>query len=187
MEPQIRKRIIRRRVHRLRQRLDPESRRTAESRITRLILDLPEIEEAKAVLAYAPIRGEVDLAAVVETLRTRGLVIAYPRVEPEGELTIRPHAAGQPLEAGFRGIPEPSSPPMAWSDLDVALVPGVAFDRAGRRLGYGGGYFDRALGDFEGTKVGIAFSCQIVEEVPSEPHDVPMDLVVTEDGMFPTP
>lgn len=68
------------------------------------------------------------------------------------------------------------------ASIDVAIIPGAVFDRCGHRLGYGGGFYDRFLARMapQATRIGLAFSCQVVDQIPSLPHDVPMDLVITE-------
>ena len=99
----------------------------------------------------------------------------------------RIEAPAYDIVLGWRGIPEPA-PGCARvdaSDVDWVLVPGVAFDRTGARIGYGGGYYDRLLPMLppRAARVAGAFSMQIVDEVPSAPHDITMDAVVTEDGV----
>ena len=93
-------------------------------------------------------------------------------------------AEGEPLAPGRWSVPEPAAPRwVAAEDVDLALVPGLAFDAAGGRLGHGGGYYDRLLARAEpriACRAGIAWACQIVDRVPTGPHDVRMDWVVTE-------
>lgn len=179
MELETAKRILRRRAHRTRNALPPEIRREAEPRILEQVLALPELAEPTTVLAYASIRSEVSTGPILEALATAGHTVLLPRVETDGTLTARPLGV---LEPGFQGIPEPTSLAVPWSRIRVALVPGLAFDRQGHRLGYGGGFFDRALLAFGGTIIGIGFACQLLDEVPAGPDDVDLDLTVTEDG-----
>ena len=176
---EIAKRLLRRRAHRIRNAIDPVTRLEAERRIRQHILELPQLATPRPVLAYASIRSEVSTMPLLTDLVAAGHQVALPRVEDDGTLTARILDA---LAPGFRGIPEPSTPAIAWSSIEVALVPGLAFDRHGHRLGYGGGYFDRTLMAFGGTLIGIAFACQVVEDVPAGPDDVDVDLIVTEDG-----
>jgi 5-formyltetrahydrofolate cyclo-ligase len=89
------------------------------------------------------------------------------------------------MHPGHLGVPEPLHP--RWllaADIDVMIVPVVAFDRHLRRLGHGGGNFDRLLAHHTGTKIGVAFEGQRMTVVPVEPHDVPLDLVVTEERAY---
>ena len=88
------------------------------------------------------------------------------------------------IAPGFRGVPEPNAdcPPVPIASIDWVLVPGVAFDAEGRRIGYGGGYYDRLLPLFErrATRVAGAFEVQLVDRVPAAPHDATVDAIVTE-------
>ena len=105
-----------------------------------------------------------------------------PRVRPDH--TLDHHAVRGPdeLTPGPFGIaePRPSCPTVAPAALDVILVPGVAFDRAGGRLGYGGGFYDRFLAACTGPRLGLAFALQLVACVPREAHDLPLAVLVTE-------
>jgi 5-formyltetrahydrofolate cyclo-ligase len=179
VEVEIAKRLLRRRAHRVRNALDVAFRDEAEARIHAHVQALPELAEPRTVLAYASIRSEVSTGALLDALAERGHTLVLPRVEADGSLTARMLEGVAP---GFGGILEPSAPAIPWGSIEVALVPGVAFDRAGHRLGYGGGYFDRALVAFAGTAVGLAFRCQVVDEVPTSAHDVDIDVLVTEEG-----
>lgn len=89
------------------------------------------------------------------------------------------------LALGPEGITQPEAP--CWAlpgSVEIVFVPGLGFDRAGRRLGHGGGHYDRLLAECGGRKVGLAFEAQMVDELPSGPHDVPMDAVVTEKDFY---
>lgn len=179
METATAKRLLRRRAHRLRNGLSPDARTQAEPAILAHLLALPELSVPRRILAYASIRSEVATAPIIEALVHAGHEVALPRVEEDATLTARPLG---PLQPGFHGIPEPDTAAIPWASIEIALVPGLAFDAHGHRLGYGGGFFDRALMAFKGTIVGIAFAVQLVDEVPSGPVDVDVDLIVTEDG-----
>ncbi len=92
------------------------------------------------------------------------------------------------LICGYKGIPEPRdrSRIVSPASIEVALIPGVVFDRCGNRLGYGAGFYDRflTLEAPQAIRIGLAFSCQLAEKIPSLPHDVPMDMVVTEEALL---
>jgi 5-formyltetrahydrofolate cyclo-ligase len=146
-------------------------------------LSLPEVASARAVLSYAPLPEEVDPAPIVRALRARGARIALPRVCGPGELALHWVESDTPLEPGAFGIREPSAEcaAVAPADLDLVLVPGVAFDAACNRLGFGGGYYDALLASLPSSvaRVGLAFDEQMCESVPQEAHDAAMDAVVT--------
>ncbi len=142
-------------------------------------------QAAPAVVAcYGPIRSEVDTADIVAWADTAGLSVALPSIEGSDDIVFRRHRAGEPLvENGFgTRAPHPQS---AEIDPDLIVLPLVGFDRAGHRLGYGRGFYDRAIGRLRsrGARpllLGIAFAVQEVPAIPSESHDVRLDWVVTE-------
>jgi len=91
------------------------------------------------------------------------------------------------LSTGSYGILEPREELLglkSTADVELCLVPGVAFDQIGNRIGYGGGYYDRLLDSINGRTVGLAYSFQVLDEIPSEPHDKRVDIVVTEKGII---
>ena len=116
---------------------------------------------------------------LIAALWSSGHRVLLPRVVDDG-LELADANAG--LAAGYRGIPEPTGPAVDPMAVDVILVPGVGFSRDGRRLGQGGGYYDRLLTQVAALKVGVAFSCQISEQIPVQAHDQAMDVIVTEHG-----
>lgn len=148
-----------------------------------LLLSLPELESVRTVLAYGASPEELDPLPALIALRTRGVAIAYPRVEAPGVLGLHLAEEGQVLQRGMFGILEPGPD---WcriepTDIDAAIVPGVAFDERCWRLGYGGGYYDRLLPllPSECARIGFAFDEQILPTIPAEEHDVALDIVVT--------
>lgn len=146
------------------------------------LLALPEIARARVVLAYAATPEEIDPAPVVDALRRHGVVVALPRVAGPEELTVHRVDANMPLARSRFGIIEPpaDAPEMSPADIDVAIVPGVAFDESCQRVGHGIGYYDRLLARMaHAVAVGFAFDSQVLAEVPSEEHDVSLDAVVT--------
>ena len=90
------------------------------------------------------------------------------------------------LAPGAFGIPAPEGPAIPLSDVDLIVVPGVGFSRDGARLGYGGGFYDRTLAQFAGPTIALAFTCQIVAQVPTAQHDKAMDAIITEEGILIT-
>jgi 5-formyltetrahydrofolate cyclo-ligase len=151
---------------------------------------LAVVRRAGVVAGYRAVRGEVDIGATLGFLAERGATITTPRVRGEHlEFVLTDETT--PLVPGPFGILEPSEGELvAVRAHDLFLVPLVAFDSVGRRLGQGGGYYDRALAsarDGQGAHpvlIGIAHAFQQVAEVPVEPWDVPLDAVVTEEGII---
>lgn len=136
--------------------------------------------------AFWPLPGEPDLRPLWQELRP-GLRWVFPRIRGT-ELTF--HEAGsEHWTEGPYGTrePGPHAPRIAKEDIQGLLIPGLAFDRSGRRLGRGKGFYDRCLADWNGKKVGVCFELQWVPEVPHEAHDQNMDVIVTEAGVWQMP
>jgi 5-formyltetrahydrofolate cyclo-ligase len=141
---------------------------------------------------FAPTPQEAGALELGPALRACGFVTAYPRVVQPSALAYHPVAGEDALRPGFRGLAEPpaESPVIAPEALLVLLVPGLAFDPGGGRLGRGGGFYDRLL---EGVprsvpRLGVAFACQVAADpLPVGPHDARVDAIVSEAGLKPTP
>lgn len=187
------KAALRQRVLAARDALGEAHRRDAAAHITAALVALPAFRKAARVAAYAGFGTELDTAAFLNAVHANGKVLALPRVDRERRcIVLHQVAASAELVAGPFGIREPraDSAGLSVADIDFMLVPGVAFDRNGYRVGYGAGFYDRLLaGRGAGlTCVAAAFDCQVVEAVPVEPHDQRIDRLITEslDIEFPT-
>lgn len=161
--------------------LSDAERHDASVRVVARLLGLPELAGARTVLLYAALREEVDLASLVAPLHEQGARTLYPRVRGTS-LDLVAAADLRTLQLGHRGVREPAGRTVDPEVVDVAVVPGLAFDPRGGRLGGGGGHYDRLLRRFPArtVRVGVAFDCQLVPRIPIEPHDEPVHLVVTE-------
>lgn len=154
------------------------------SRLAQLrLMALEVFFEAAAIGLYAPIRNEVDTALIFDEARRVGKRVFYPRVCND-EMLFHEVAHADGLEQGAFGILEPCAtgegfPPDA---ADLIVVPGVAFDSSGHRVGFGKGYYDRFLARLRRpvTLVGLCHDFQLLERVPSEGHDIRMQYIVTE-------
>ncbi len=181
-----RKAELRRAALAARDALDPGARQAASAEIARLLLALPELAEARLVGAFWPIRSEVDPRPAAEGLLARGQAVALPHVTPGG-LVFREWRRGEALVAGRFGLSEPDSALPA-VEPDALIVPLAAFDRTGQRIGYGRGYYDGAIARLSRSRpiltVGIGFAAQEVARVPAEPHDRPLQFVITEAGVI---
>ena len=145
-------------------------------------LQLPELAAAATLALYSPILNEVFTEEIFHQARAQGKRVVYPRVQGAGLEFFEVNSAAE-LRVGNFGILEPQgtqSWPLAM--IDLLLVPGVAFDQSGHRLGYGKGYYDRLLPDRPAgcRLVGLCFEFQLLSTLPAEGHDVRMDLLVTE-------
>lgn len=137
---------------------------------------------ARTVGGFVAVRGELAVTPALVAALDRGVTVALPRLAA-GRLIFH-RWGGEPLSAGAFGIPEPDGalPTLDPATFDVLLVPGVAFTPAGARLGQGGGYYDRALVGPCGLTIGVAWAFQVVDTVPIDPWDRPVDALVTEGG-----
>ena len=170
----------------LRDALPAEAHALASAGIAARIAALCEFASAKTVLLTLPFRNEWDTLPLLRAALAAGKSVAVPRVEAKARM-LELHAIADPerdVVTGHQGIPEPLAqcPPVSRDAIDFVLVPGVAFDPDGRRLGYGGGYYDRLLPLLprHAARVAGAFELQLVDRVPSAPHDVAVDTIVTE-------
>lgn len=144
-------------------------------------------EDAGTVCCYASFGSEVPTEEIIEESLRRGKCAAVPKVTGKQKMKFALIHSMADLKAGFHGIPEPESwcreIPKCGSKL-LVIVPGVVFDRAGNRIGYGGGYYDSYLKQADCIKVGVAFDFQCVEQIVPEVHDVPVDYIITEKEMI---
>lgn len=152
--------------------------------LARHLLETDVIPPGALVAGIWPLPGEIDLRPLMEALVVHGHRLALPMTPPRGNpLIFRRWLPGEPLAHGPMGTrhPEGGEP----VEPGLILVPLLAFDRAGRRLGYGGGYYDRTLAALpEARAIGIAFAAQEVPEVPAGPQDARLQLVATEAGLI---
>ena len=147
---------------------------------------LDAYRHASVVLLTLPFRSEWDAALAAAHALADGKIVAIPRVDRAARMLrpLRIRNLGSDIEPGYHGVPEPRDhcQSVALESIEWVLVPGVAFDAGGRRLGYGGGYYDRLLPLLRGEaqRVAGAFEAQLVDTVPAAPHDVGVDCIVTE-------
>lgn len=133
------------------------------------------------VLVYLSFDNEVETFGLVSGIMDNQINVFVPRYfEDTGDWRLVKLENLDDLEKGPFGIPQPKSTSISFNSIDVAIIPGVAFDQKGVRLGYGKGVFDKLLAKSTAFKIGAAFDFQIVEKLPREKHDLVMDLVVTE-------
>ena len=172
--------------------LDPAFRRAASTRIVDAVLARDAFRRARSVMAYASFGSEVDTSALWQAVLTESKTLLLPRIDKSRD-AIRVYAVrdlARDLETNRWGIAEPRPEAcleIGPAELDFVFVPGVAFDAGGGRLGYGKAYYDRLLATSRQaggapTLVAGAFAVQVVDQVPLEPHDVRIPVVLTEHG-----
>jgi len=179
------KRAARERALATRDALAPAERARLSALVCARAAALPELRSARSILLFASFRSEVDTRPLMDALLARGAAVALPRVVGPRLLEAR-HVTDPDtdLEPGVWGIPEPREglPAVPPRRIDAVVVPGAAFSVAGARCGYGGGFYDTYLPKLRsGTpRIAVAFEVQVVAELPSEPHDLRVDVIATE-------
>ncbi len=179
------KAALRQRARALRNAIPREAALARSARIAERIEKLPFVAAASRVALFHPIEGrnEVDLTALGDRLRARGVRVAYPSIEPDTRvMTFRFVDDPRAMEERGLGFCEPAPEAEEATALDVVLVPALQIDGRGHRIGYGAGFYDRTLPRFAppARSVGVAFDFQLVAEVPDTPGDVALSLVVTD-------
>jgi 5-formyltetrahydrofolate cyclo-ligase len=170
-------------MRRLRASLDPEERVNLVARIEERLVAIPDFVAAGSVLLFYSFGSEVTTSGLVDHARALGKRVLLPYIEGDA-LEAAEIMAGEAMVPTTYGPKEPvRRRAVDPGEVDLVVAPGLAFDRRGYRLGYGGGFYDRYLARLRpsATRVAVGFSFQVVEEVPSGPGDEPVHLVVTED------
>jgi len=184
------KRDVRRRVLARRDATDPSARDLAAASITARVLRLPEVAAATTVLAFSSFGSELPMLPVIEALLGHGVVVGLP-VIVEGDIVARAWRPGDPTTQTSFGALEPAGgAPIDPSAIDVILTPAVAVDRTGRRVGYGGGFYDRFFPRTraDALRVAVVLGEQLVdEELPAGAFDLRVDAIVTPDEVIRCP
>ena len=165
--------------------LPPDYCREADGAICRHVLDWEVYQQAKAVFCYVGTDREIDTRPILQDALDRGKVLAAPLCVARGAMEARQIRSLEDLVPGKYGIlePRPDCPLAAPEALDLALVPCSTGSRSGRRLGYGGGYYDRFLPRTTCPKALLCRGRLVREDIPTEDHDQLMDFLVTEEGL----
>lgn len=173
-----------------RRHLPEEMRRAASLQIGRLVSSHPYFQQASIVCCYLPYKEEVDCIPLIELAWKLKKTVLVPRVKDEIHMDFYVLHCFQELERGHCGIQEPldlEQNRRAVPDQEdvLMLLPGAVFDSHGNRMGYGKGYYDTYLQGYDQLKtMGLAFSIQCVPEIPVESHDISLDLIMTEEGIW---
>jgi 5-formyltetrahydrofolate cyclo-ligase len=181
MKERIRKETIKKRDA-----ISPDTKTAKDLSIKQRLFSLHEFVQAEIVFFYASFRSEVDTHTMIKESLEMGKRVMLPRVHIKGhKVKLYEIKDINELSPGHMGIPEPSfseAYSLLIDEANIIIIPGVAFDYSGNRLGYGGGYYDMILTQRkkESPIIALAYEEQLVDEVPSEPHDIKFDLVVTD-------
>jgi 5-formyltetrahydrofolate cyclo-ligase len=175
------KKALRQKILDARFAMKPEERHAKSREIEKRLFALPEFLAADSVLFYASFRSEVETHDMVRRALAAGKRIVLPKVSGKELVLFEIRDFDRDVKPGKWDIPEPFRGTRAGPEqLDVVIVPGAAFDVLGNRLGYGAGFYDKLLKGYKGVTAALAFELQIVPAVPADPHDVPMQKIVTE-------
>ncbi|MEP6476154.1 MAG: 5-formyltetrahydrofolate cyclo-ligase [Actinomycetota bacterium] len=175
------KRAARAQVLAQRDALSPADRALMGGRIVERFLDLPEMQGVRIAMAFWSFGSEVPTDPLIASLAEVGVTLALPRIV-DGQIEPRMWAPGEPVTQTRFGALEPEGGRLLdAAQIDVVATPGVVFDRAGGRVGYGGGFYDRFFPRTPALRVAVAFALQVVEgPVPGASFDLPVQLIVTE-------
>jgi 5-formyltetrahydrofolate cyclo-ligase len=183
------KKLLRKKVLGKRDSIPPSERKKKDALIMQSLFNLHEFKTAKTILFYASFRTEVDTFNIIEESLKMGKNVLVPKVDKERHrLRLYEIKSLRELSTGYMGIPEPSLPDKRLrelNDADLIIIPGVGFDLSGNRLGYGAGYYDILLSDMKKVPfIALAYEEQLIDAIPSEMHDVKVDIIVTDEQVI---
>ena len=169
----------------IRRSLTPDFRHQASLLICDLIQEWIVFKQSRTVLTYMAMGSEVDLSHLFSHNKEKEWII--PRIEPMGKMVFHSYDPGRLIHHPYGMLePDPTCNIVSSEKIQLTLVPGLVFDLNGWRLGYGGGFYDRFLCQFEGVYAGITFHELLRPNVPHDPHDIPMQYIISEKGIFST-
>jgi len=172
---------LRRRILNARAAVPKEARLEAESRVSSIIL---EHLKGACVACYRALPGELSVDMAWMDLARQGVDVCFPRVVGEGALEFARHLDG--FRTGKFGVSEPIGETVSYESIDAVLVPGLAFNLNGTRLGFGGGYYDRALAKMSAFRVGVCYDWQVLHRIPTEPWDEAVHAVASDRRFYST-
>ncbi|MBO4848780.1 MAG: 5-formyltetrahydrofolate cyclo-ligase [Clostridia bacterium] len=176
------KALLRKEIRAKRRGIGEAERKLASDLVAAKLMRLDRITGAKYVLSYMPMKYELDIAPANELLKEQGVRVAYPLCVENGGLRLFVPAEENGFKVGAYGILEPdteTAEEIGADELDAIILPAIGFDYKGRRLGQGGGYYDRLLARTDCFTAAVGFDCQLVASVPVEQNDKTVDVVVT--------
>lgn len=164
--------------------LDEETYKEKSELIHKMLLQEPAVIHAKVIGITLSAFPEVETWNLIQTFWSLGKKVVVPKCEPKSrKMTFYEITSFQQLEIVYMQLSEPVphlTTKISKQDIDCLIVPGLAFDRQGFRLGFGGGYYDRFLSDFDKKTISLAFYMQIVENIPTDDYDEPIEKIITE-------
>jgi 5-formyltetrahydrofolate cyclo-ligase len=179
------KRDVRRRVLTLRDETSPSERAAAAAAVAARCMDLPEVSRARVVMVFWSFGSELPTMPIIERLGGAGKVVALPRIA-DGDLQVRTWRPGEPMSGTPFGALEPADGEVVpAADVNVVFTPAVAFDLQGRRVGYGGGFYDRFFPKTHAVRIGVCLALQVLDEpLPAGHFDLRVQTIVTEESII---
>ena len=183
----VRKQLLRRQIREEVRALDPAYCAAADRAIREILFSLPEYGSARTVFCFVSLPSEVNTRPILEHILSSGKTLAVPRSEGNG--VMQAHVITDPekdLSRGMYGIEEPSVslPVLSPEAFDLILVPCCTCSHTGKRLGFGGGYYDRFLARTDAFRIALCREVLIKNDIPEDPYDLSMDIVLTEAGIW---
>ena len=167
---------IRKKFLKIRESYNPTDKEIKD--ITNNLLNVVKKYNADTILLYYPHKKEVNTIPIIEKLIKLKKTVLLPKVEKDNILPIIISNISN-LKVGFAGIKEPEGFTFPKEKIDIVVVPAIAYDKRGYRLGYGKGFYDRFLKDFQNLKIGLAYDFQVVDKLPNDTFDIPVDIIIT--------
>ncbi len=179
------KQQTRRRLLHRRSELSAVSRAAKSRAIASRLRGLPEFQPAQQVFCFISYGAEVDTHNLINEMLQQGKQLAVPKIIGNREMIAVPFTDWAELTPGQLGILTPLSTRDFAGDFDITITPGLGFTASGKRLGYGRGYYDKwFVAHKSGHKIALAFECQLLDGMSSEPHDIAVDIIVTENRVI---
>lgn len=171
--------MLRKRMHELRTQQSNDYKKTYDNSICNQLEKIVLTNDSKVIHCYIPMTGEINILPFIRFLFKHQIKVISPKTLPNRKLENRVLSSLSDLEIGIMGTMHPRNPDVFHGELDLIVVPGLAFDSENYRLGYGGGYYDNFLmNQPNAIKVGVFYPFQEVQSVPKEDHDVKLDLIL---------
>ena len=184
----IQKKELRKEIRERKRDIPVERLRDMSRSVCKRLLEEERLRDASTVMMYYPLADEVDVTPVIERLWEEGKTVVLPKVTGETTMVLHRYAGKGDLKVGAFGILEPCGEVFDdYEAIDVAVIPGMAFDSVCHRLGRGKGYYDRFLPLLHARvyKIGVCFPFQLLDEIPTDEHDIAMDAVLSTEFFCP--
>ena len=186
MEPIVaQKTELRNRLKQSRSALNQVQRQSYDESIYTKTLSLSEIISAQTIFCFLSSGTEVDTHSLIKTFQSRGKTVVVPKIIHSEQMITVYFQSWEQLETGQLGILTPTDSEPYHGNIDVCITPGLGFSLCGHRLGFGRGYYDKWF--FKNTvkhKIALAYECQIVADIPSDQHDICVDMIITEEQII---